>query len=133
MHARTDVFFSFFLKLSRFGESLMYLGSWFHNAGTAYLEDLVAKVLHLTSGLCNMIPLLFECMLSLLFFFMLMRSCKYFGAVLVMHLKVVVRILYSIFCCIGSQCSFLNGNDEREYFFLFKTSLVYMFWMVSYF
>ena len=37
-----------------------------------------------------------------------MRSCKYFGAVPVMHLKVDINILYLILCSVGSQCNFFN-------------------------
>ena len=59
--------FNFFLQLSRLGDSLVVLGSWFHNVGAEYLKDLVAKVLYLTLGLCNVISLLFEHKLSLLF------------------------------------------------------------------
>ena len=70
----------------------MVLDSWFHNVGAEYLKDLVAKVLYLTLFFCNVIQLLLECMLSLLFFFVLMRSCKYFVAVPVMHLKIDVNI-----------------------------------------
>ena len=125
--------FNFFLKLSRFGDSLMVLGSWFNIVGEEYLKDLVAKVLHLTWGLCNVIPLLFEYILSLLFFFVLMRSCKYFGAVPVMHLKVDVKFLYLILCSIGSQCNSFYAKDELEYLFLFKTSLEHMFWIAWYF
>ena len=111
----------------------MVLGSWFHSVGAEYLKYLVAKVLYLTLGLCNVIPLLFECMLCLLFFFVLMRSCKYFGAVPVMHLNFDVNILYLILCSLGSQCNSFNANDELEYLFMFKTSLAHMLWMVWYF
>ena len=87
----------------------------------------------MTLGLCNVIPLLFECMLSILFFFVLMRSCNYFSVVAVMHLKVDVNILYSVLCSTGSLCDSFNAKDEHEYLLLFKTSLVTMFWMICYF
>ena len=35
----------------------MDLGSWFNNVGAEYYKDLIAKLLYLTSGLCNMIGL----------------------------------------------------------------------------
>ena len=111
----------------------MVLGSWFHNVGAEYLKYLVANISYLTLGLCNVIPLLFECMLFLLFFFVLMRSCKHFSAVPVMHLKVDVNILYTILCSIGSQGNSFIANDELEYLFLFKMSLAHMCWMVWYF
>ena len=110
----------------------MDLGNWFHYFGVEYLKDRAAKVLYLTSGLCKMIPLLLKHMWSFLFCFVLMRSCMYFGAVLLMHLKVVVRILYLIFCCIGNQHNFFNADDELEYLFLFKTSLAHMLWIVRF-
>ena len=64
---------------------------------------------------------------------MLIRSCKYFGAMLVMHLNVVIRILCSIFCCMGSQCSFFSAHDELKYLLLFRISLAQLFCMVWYF
>ena len=119
--------------MSRFSESLMSFGSWFHNVGVEYLKDCATKVWYLTFGMCSMVPVLLECMLSHMLFFMLIRSCKDFGAVPVMHLKVVVKILYSILCCMGNQCSFLSAYDEFEYLFLFRTCLALMSGMVWYF
>ena len=73
---------------------------------------------NLTFGVCGMVPVLGECILSHVLFFMLIRSCKYFGAMPVMHLNVVIRILYSILCCIGSRCHFFSVHDEFGYLFL---------------
>ena len=122
--------FSFFFKMSRFSESLMDFGSWFHNVGAEYLKDCGAKVWYLTFGMCSRLPVLLECMLSHVFFFMLIRSCKYFGAMSVMH---HVRILYSIHCCMGSKCTFFSAHVELKYLFLFRTSLAQMFCMIWYF
>ena len=57
----------------------------------------------------------------------------YFGAVLVMHLKVDVNILHLILYSIGSQGNSFNVSDELEYLFLLKRNLAHMFWMVWYF
>ena len=78
-------------------------------------------------GVCSMVPVLLEHILSHILFFMLIRSCKYFGTMPVMHLKVAVRILYSILCCMGSQCSFFSAHDDLEYLFLLGTSLARCF------
>ena len=56
--------FSFFLKMIGYGEFLMDFGSWFHNVGAEYLRYHASKVWHLTFGMCNMVPVLLECMLS---------------------------------------------------------------------
>ena len=100
------MFFSFFLKMSRVGESLMNFGNWFHNVDAEYLKDHAAKVWYLTFCVCSMVPVLLDCILSHVLLFMLIRYCKYFGAMPMMHLNVVIRILCSILCCMGSQCSF---------------------------
>ena len=74
-----------------------------------------------------MVLVLLECILSCMLFFMLIRSYNYFGAMPVMHLNAVMRILYSILCCMGSQGSFFSAHDELEYLFSFRISLVQMF------
>ena len=119
--------------MSRFGESLMHFGNWFHSVGPVYLKDHAAKVWYFTFGLCSMMPVLLDHMLSCVLFFMLIRSCRYFGTMPMMLLNVVTRILCSILCCIGSQCSFFSAHYEREYVFLLRTSFAQMFFMVWYF
>ena len=119
--------------MSRDGESLMNFGSWFHSVGTEYLKDCVAKGWYLTFGVCSMVPVVLDHILSCVLFFMLIMYCKYFGAWPVMHLNVVIRILCSILCCMGSQCSFFSAHDELEYLFLFRTSFAQMFCIVWYF
>ena len=119
--------------MSRVGESLMNFGNWFHNIGSEYLKDHVEKFWYLTFGVCSMVPVLLDHILPHVSLFMLIRSCKYFGAMLVMHLNVVVRILCSILCCMGSQCHFFITHDELDTYFLFRMSLAQMFCMVWYF
>ena len=87
----------------------------------------------MTFSVCNMVPVLLDHILSRVLIFKLIRSCKYFGAMPVMHLKVVVRILCSILCCMGSQCSLFSAQDELEYLFLFRISLAELFCMDWYF
>ena len=106
--------------MSRDGESLMNFGKWFHNLDTEHLKDHAGKVWFLAFGMCRMVPVLLDCILSHALLFMLIRSCKYFGAMPVMHLNVVVRILCSILCCMGSQCSFLSTHDELDYLFCLR-------------
>ena len=117
--------------MSRVGETLMYFGNWFLNVGVEYLKDHAAKVCYLTFGVCSMVPVLLDPILSSVLHFKLIRSCKYFGAMLVMHLN-VVRILCFILCCMGGQCSFFRAHDEIKYLF-FRISLVELFCMVWYF
>ena len=119
--------------MSRVGECLMNFGNWFHNVGAEYVKDHAAKVWYLTFGVFSMVPVLLDCILSCVLLFMLISSCKYFGAMLVMHFNVAARILCSMLCCMGSQCSFFSAHDELEYPFLFRISLVQLFCMVWYF
>ena len=70
--------------MSRVGESLMNFGNWFHNVGVEYMKDHAAKVWYLTFGVCSMVPVLLDHKLSCVLFFMLIRSCKYLGAMQVM-------------------------------------------------
>ena len=119
--------------MSRVGESLMNFGNWFHNVGAEYMKGCATKVWYLTFSVCSMVPVLLDHILSCVLFFMLIRSCKYLSAMPVMHLNVVVRILCSILCFMGSQCSFFSAHDELEYLSLFRISLVQLFCMVWYF
>ena len=105
--------FSLFLKMFRVGESLMNFGNWFHTVGAEYMKDHPAKVWYLTFGVCSMVPPLLDHILSHVLLSMLIRSCKYFGAVPVMHLN-VVRILCSILCWMGSQYNFFSAHDELQ-------------------
>ena len=125
--------FSPFLKMSRVGESLMNFGNWFHKVGAECMKYHAAKVWYLTFGVCSFVPVLLDHILSHVLLFMLIRSCKYFGAISVMHLNVVIRILCSILCCMGSQCSFFSAHDELKYLFLFRIGCVQLFCMVWYF
>ena len=108
-------------------------GNWFHNVGAEYVKDHAVKVWCWTFGVCSMVPVLLDHILSHVLLFMLIRLCKYFGAMLVMNSNVIIRILCSILCCIGSQCSFFSAHDELEYLFLFRISLAQLFRMVWYF
>ena len=119
--------------MSRFSESLMHLGSWFHSVGAVYMKDHDAKVGYFTYGVCSMMPVLLDHMLSCVLFFVLIGSCRYFGTMPVMHLNVIIRILCSILCCIGNQCSFFSAQYELEYLFLLRTSFAQVFYMVWYF
>ena len=119
--------------MSRVGESLMNFGNWFHNVGAEYMKDCAVKAWYLTFGVCSMVPVLLDHILSCVLFCMLIRSCKYLGAMPVMHLNVVVRISCSILCCMGSQCSFFSTCDELKYLSLFRISLVQLFCMDWYF
>ena len=111
----------------------MNFGNLFHNVSVEYMKDRAAKVWYLTFGVCSMVSVSLDCTLPCLFLFMLIRPCKYFGAMPVMHLNVVIRILCSILCWIGSQCSFFSTHDELKYLFLFRISLAQLFCMVWYF
>ena len=81
----------------------MNFGNWFHNVGVEDLKGHAAKVWYLTFGVCSMVPVLFDHILSHVLHFKLIRSCKYFGAMPVMHVNVVIRILCShnvfLSCC----------------------------------
>ena len=61
--------------MSRDGESLMNFGDGVHNVGAEYLKDHAAKVWYLTFGVCSMVPVLLDCILSCVLFFMLIMSC----------------------------------------------------------
>ena len=119
--------------MSRFGESLMCLGNLFHSVGALYMKDHAAKVWYFTCGVCSIMPVLLDCMLSHVLFLILIRSCRYFGAMPVMHLNVVIRILCSILCHIGSQCSFFSAHNDLEYLFLFRICFAQAFCTVWYF
>ena len=58
--------------MSRFGESLMHFGNWFHSVGAVYMKDHAAKVWYLTFGMCSMMPVLLDHMLSCVLFLCLL-------------------------------------------------------------
>ena len=80
------------------------------------MKDRAAKVWYFTFGGCSMMPVLLDCMLSCVLFFMHIRSHRYFGAMPVMHFN-VIRILCSVLCCIGSQCSFFVPTMSLSTYF----------------
>ena len=65
----------------------------FHVVGATYLNDIAENVLCLIFGISNIGPLLLEHIFSHIGFLMLMGSCKYYGAALLMHLNVSNPIL----------------------------------------
>ena len=103
--------------MSRVGESLMNFGNGFHNVGVEYQKDHAVKVWYLTFGVYSMVPVLLDHILSHVLLFKLIRSCKYLAALLVMHCNVVIRILCSLLCCMGSQCSSLVPKMNPSTYF----------------
>ena len=91
------------------------------------MKECAAKVWYFTFGVCSMMPVLLDHMLSHVLFPMLIRSRRCFGVMPVIHLNAVVRILCSILCCVGSQCSFFSAHDELEYLFLLRTCFAQMY------
>ena len=63
-------------------------GNEFHVVGAAYLNYLAANILCLIFGISSIRPVLFEHIFSHIGFLMVMSSCRYFGAALLMHLNV---------------------------------------------
>ena len=83
----------------------MLSGNAFHSTGAPTLRDLYAKVLHLVIGLNNKLALWDDLSPSLLCGCKWIKSCNYFGHILLIHLWVRVNILYCILCFMGSQCN----------------------------
>ena len=104
------------LNLSRSLVLLMLVGSLFHSVGAMCLRDLAANVFCLIMGILSKIPMLLDLMFSLFCSLTEICSCRYFGAELLIHLWVIVSILNSIHCCIGSQCNALRDSVELLYF-----------------
>ena len=91
------------LKMSILGDSFMFCGKWFQSKGTESFNEQAVKGLCLTLGIARVVPLLFDLMLSCFGWLIFIKSLRYCGACPPMHLYVMVSILYSIPCCIGSQ------------------------------
>ena len=96
--------FKSFLNVRKFS-LLMLSGNAFHSTGAPTLKDLSTKVLHLVIGLTNKSVFCDDLRPSLRGGHKWIRSCKYLGPILLMHLWVRISILYCILCFIGSQCN----------------------------
>ena len=55
--------------MSRVSESLMNFGNWFHKVGMEYVKNHAAKVWYLTFGVCSMVPVLVDHILSCVLLF----------------------------------------------------------------
>ena len=64
----------------------MLVGKLFHNLGAMYLKDLAANVVCLTVGMLRKTPMLLDLMFTWFCALTEIRSCKYLGAELLMHL-----------------------------------------------
>ena len=111
---------------------LMLVGSLFHSVCATCLKDLAANVVCLTVGILSKTPMLLNLMFSLFCSFTEISSRRYLGAELLMHLWVNVRILNSILCCMGSQCSAFSYSVELSYFDFPSTNFAHMFWILWY-
>ena len=80
----------------------MWLGRSFHSLGPLTLNDLSANVLLVVGGILNSCLSLdfspcLRCSLGS------SKSCKYFGAIPCLHLKTIIKTLYSTLDLMGSQ------------------------------
>ena len=108
----------------------MLAGKQFHSLGATYLKDLAANVVCFTVGMLSKTPMLLDLMFARFCALTEIRSCKYLGAELLMHLWVSSRILNSICCCMGSQCSVFRDSVELSYFDLPSANFAHMFWIL---
>ena len=103
------------LELVHSCASVMLAGKLFHNLGPHTLNALAAKVCLVTGGTTNLVEELPECNPSLLGLHFFIRSCRYFGAMPLVHLYTIVSTLCSILLCIGSQCRFCIHSPGLAY------------------
>ena len=116
MQLETGMFWVIPLSLSGLLVHLMVVGSLFHSVVATCLKDLTVNVVCLTVGILSKTHMLWDFMFSLFCSLTEISSCRYLGAELLMHLWVNVRILNSIHCHMGSQCSAFSDSVELSYF-----------------
>ena len=74
------------LNLSKLLVHLMLVGKLFHSLGAMYLRDLAANVVCLNVDMLSKTPMLLDLMFTLFCSLTEIRSCRYLGAELLMHL-----------------------------------------------
>jgi len=115
------------LKHSRDDAFLISAGNLFHKVGAASLNAQSAYDLSWDTGTCNSIWL---ADLSFWDYFLLDTSShRYSGAISLMDLEVINRILKWICCLTGSQCSFWRIGVIWSYFRVFVTIWAALFWI----
>ena len=86
----------------------------------------------LTIGTLSKIPMPLDLMFSLFCSPTDISSCRYFDDEWLIHLWVIVSILNSICCYMGSQCNALSDLVGLSYFDLLSANFVHMFWILWY-
>ena len=97
---------SLILNWSTVGATMMSADKLFHKLGPHTLNDLAAKVCLVTLGTTSLVEELPECNPGLIGIHFFNKSCRYFGAMPLVHLYTIVSTLCSTLFHIGSQCRF---------------------------